>query len=102
MAPVATVELHPDRLSPAEPGTRRLGPGAATADAAAKGGVGLALAGLDLTLSAVLNVLAPGLGNDQGFVDAALRQARAVHLTSLPERAVDNPGSRNGDSSWQS
>lgn len=47
-------------------------PGAAAARAAADG------VELDAAVPAVLNVLEPGLGDDQDFVDAVLRQARAI------------------------
>ena len=47
-------------------------PGAAAAQAAANG------VELDAAVPAVLNVLQPGLGNDRDFVDAVLKQARAI------------------------
>jgi fructuronate reductase len=47
-------------------------PGASAAQAAANG------VELDAAVPAVLNVLEPGLGNDQDFVDAVLKQARAI------------------------
>jgi len=47
-------------------------PGATAAQAAANG------VDLDMAVPAVLNVLEPGLGNDQDFVDAVLKQAEAI------------------------
>ncbi len=47
-------------------------PGATAAQAAATGGE------LDVAVPAVLDVLEPGLGDDRDFVDAVLRQARAI------------------------
>jgi fructuronate reductase len=47
-------------------------PGATTAEAAAND------VELEAAVPAVLNVLEPGLGNDQDFVDAVLKQARAI------------------------
>jgi fructuronate reductase len=47
-------------------------PGAAAAHAAANG------VELDAAVPAVLNLLEHGLGNDQEFVDAVLKQAKAI------------------------
>lgn len=47
-------------------------PGGAAAQIAANG------VGLDVAIPAVLSLLEPGLGDDRDFVDAVLRQARAI------------------------